>query len=262
MVSSGVSHAFLERQLLSPPAPVMPIYISQFDAPAPVAPLYYSGDVMRDLAIIRPAGIVQNVERPCPHNQWKKQTKKRGRLVLRCTVCSSVWKTRPELHQKCSSFHAGRCELGDECPHPHIYARRETSSLLRRKAKLAQGDDDDASSDAEDLQAAEGEFHIGGGFQGGSCTPPTDDANHSDSEASSANAPTSNSSTTSHRLSSSVTALDSSTAGAVDPHTSCRRQAAQTTPTKARSHQKAKKGEDVLFVNSDKNVWRHNPYSC
>ena len=76
-------------------------------------------------------------ERPCPHNQWTKQTKKRGKLVLRCNVCQCVWKMKPELHTKCSAFHNGKCLAGDSCVHPHIYARRENASLARRKARIA-----------------------------------------------------------------------------------------------------------------------------
>ncbi|KAJ9463935.1 hypothetical protein DIPPA_30453 [Diplonema papillatum] len=94
---------------------------------------------------IRPViGFVDN-ERPCGHNQWKKQTKKRGKLVLRCSVCSAVWKTRPEVHEKCADFHSGCCKRGDECPHPHIYARRETPSLARRKARLSNEEADEDS---------------------------------------------------------------------------------------------------------------------
>ncbi|KAJ9463930.1 hypothetical protein DIPPA_30432 [Diplonema papillatum] len=98
-------------------------------------------------AVIRPYVGMNDLHRPCGHNQWKKQTKKRGKLVLRCSICSAVWKTRPEFHQKCANFHAGWCEMGDECPHPHIYARRETASLARRKAKLAAGVTNDSDSD-------------------------------------------------------------------------------------------------------------------
>eukprot|EP00659_Diplonema_papillatum_P017009 gene17009-26098_t len=84
-------------------------------------------------AMIRPVVSVSELKRPCEHNQWKKQTKKRGKLVLRCNVCNSAWKTRPELHQKCANFHAGKCTLGGDCPHPHIYARRENASKKRAK---------------------------------------------------------------------------------------------------------------------------------
>eukprot|EP01059_Diplonema_ambulator_P029553 TRINITY_DN4911_c0_g1_i1.p2 TRINITY_DN4911_c0_g1~~TRINITY_DN4911_c0_g1_i1.p2 ORF type:complete len:181 (+),score=27.74 TRINITY_DN4911_c0_g1_i1:58-600(+) len=69
--------------------------------------------------------FTSDTERPCAHNHWTKQTKKRGKLVLRCDICQCVWKTRPEAHTKCAAFHAGRCDRGDRCPHPHIYARRE-----------------------------------------------------------------------------------------------------------------------------------------
>ncbi|KAJ9463928.1 hypothetical protein DIPPA_30441 [Diplonema papillatum] len=96
-------------------------------------------------------GMTSDLERPCGHNQWKKQTKKRGKLVLRCSVCSAVWKTRPELHQKCASFHAGRCQMGDNCLHPHIYARRETASLARRKARLAQEETPEVNTIRPDL---------------------------------------------------------------------------------------------------------------
>ncbi|KAJ9463938.1 hypothetical protein DIPPA_30439 [Diplonema papillatum] len=72
--------------------------------------------------------------RPCAHNKWKKQTKKRGKLVLRCEVCQAVWKTRPEMHQKCPLFVRAECTLGDDCPHPHIYARREPAKRLERAA--------------------------------------------------------------------------------------------------------------------------------
>eukprot|EP01059_Diplonema_ambulator_P029554 TRINITY_DN4911_c0_g2_i1.p1 TRINITY_DN4911_c0_g2~~TRINITY_DN4911_c0_g2_i1.p1 ORF type:complete len:204 (+),score=68.99 TRINITY_DN4911_c0_g2_i1:61-672(+) len=88
-------------------------------------------------AVVKPRTLVSDSERPCAHNHWTKQTKKRGKLVLRCDVCQCVWKTRPEAHTKCTAFHAGRCDKGDSCPHPHIYARRETASLARRKARLA-----------------------------------------------------------------------------------------------------------------------------
>eukprot|EP01059_Diplonema_ambulator_P033756 TRINITY_DN7205_c1_g1_i1.p1 TRINITY_DN7205_c1_g1~~TRINITY_DN7205_c1_g1_i1.p1 ORF type:complete len:237 (+),score=59.43 TRINITY_DN7205_c1_g1_i1:126-836(+) len=64
--------------------------------------------------------------RPCGHNKWTKQTKKRGKLVLRCLECSVMWKTYPEFHTKCQDFHAGSCPKGDLCEHPHVYARRET----------------------------------------------------------------------------------------------------------------------------------------
>eukprot|EP00659_Diplonema_papillatum_P019491 gene19491-30040_t len=109
-----------------------------------------------DAAMIRPVVGTNDLNRPCEHNQWKKQTKKRGKLVLRCSVCSAVWKTRPEIHEKCVDFHSGRCDLGDECPHPHIYARRETASLARRKAKLT-ADDDCESSESNDN--TDGDLH-------------------------------------------------------------------------------------------------------
>eukprot|EP01064_Diplonema_japonicum_P030890 TRINITY_DN5367_c0_g1_i4.p1 TRINITY_DN5367_c0_g1~~TRINITY_DN5367_c0_g1_i4.p1 ORF type:complete len:243 (+),score=28.45 TRINITY_DN5367_c0_g1_i4:30-731(+) len=64
--------------------------------------------------------------RPCKHNQWTKQTKKRGKLVLRCLICSVMWKTYPEFHTKCPLFHSGECPKGQACEHPHVYARRET----------------------------------------------------------------------------------------------------------------------------------------
>eukprot|EP01064_Diplonema_japonicum_P038579 TRINITY_DN93_c0_g1_i1.p1 TRINITY_DN93_c0_g1~~TRINITY_DN93_c0_g1_i1.p1 ORF type:complete len:215 (+),score=49.49 TRINITY_DN93_c0_g1_i1:70-714(+) len=86
--------------------------------------------------VAKPRTLVSDTERPCGHNHWTKQTKKRGKLVLRCDVCQCVWKTRPEAHTKCAAFHAGKCEQGNSCIHPHIYARRETASLARRKARL------------------------------------------------------------------------------------------------------------------------------
>ena len=63
------------------------------------------------------------VVRPCPHNCWTKQAKKRGKLVLKCSVCSTLWRTYPEFHEKCTSFHYGKCEKGANCEHPHVYAR-------------------------------------------------------------------------------------------------------------------------------------------
>ena len=66
------------------------------------------------------------LKRPCAHNQWTKQAKKRGKLVLRCLVCDTMWKTFPEFHEKCPAFHQGHCEKGDLCEHPHVYARRES----------------------------------------------------------------------------------------------------------------------------------------
>eukprot|EP01060_Flectonema_neradi_P000293 TRINITY_DN1019_c7_g1_i2.p1 TRINITY_DN1019_c7_g1~~TRINITY_DN1019_c7_g1_i2.p1 ORF type:complete len:242 (+),score=62.07 TRINITY_DN1019_c7_g1_i2:129-854(+) len=74
----------------------------------------------------------EHLERPCNHNKWTKLAKKRGKLVLVCLVCDTMWKTFPELHEKCSSFHAGHCERGENCPHPHVYARS-----ARKSTKLA-----------------------------------------------------------------------------------------------------------------------------
>lgn len=61
--------------------------------------------------------------RPCNHNTWCKEGKKRGRLVLRCMSCQVQWKTRSEFHQKCDAFYAGHCAKGAECECPHIYRR-------------------------------------------------------------------------------------------------------------------------------------------
>eukprot|EP01062_Namystynia_karyoxenos_P056520 TRINITY_DN4748_c0_g1_i5.p1 TRINITY_DN4748_c0_g1~~TRINITY_DN4748_c0_g1_i5.p1 ORF type:complete len:283 (+),score=109.93 TRINITY_DN4748_c0_g1_i5:83-850(+) len=69
--------------------------------------------------------------RPCCHNEWVKEGKKRGRLQLRCQVCRAMWKTRPEAHEKCHAFYCGRCKLGDECPRPHIYARQRKAAAQR-----------------------------------------------------------------------------------------------------------------------------------
>eukprot|EP01061_Rhynchopus_euleeides_P009851 TRINITY_DN19161_c1_g2_i2.p1 TRINITY_DN19161_c1_g2~~TRINITY_DN19161_c1_g2_i2.p1 ORF type:complete len:342 (+),score=119.53 TRINITY_DN19161_c1_g2_i2:124-1026(+) len=66
--------------------------------------------------------------RPCTHNNWTKQTKKRGKLVLKCMVCKALWKTYPEFHTKCIDFHNGKCEKGAECEHPHVYARRDAKT--------------------------------------------------------------------------------------------------------------------------------------
>ena len=61
--------------------------------------------------------------RPCGHNQWVKQMKKRGKLVLECMVCSVLWKTYPEFHSRCPDFLKGRCPDGEACEHPHVYSR-------------------------------------------------------------------------------------------------------------------------------------------
>eukprot|EP01062_Namystynia_karyoxenos_P004135 TRINITY_DN11462_c0_g2_i1.p2 TRINITY_DN11462_c0_g2~~TRINITY_DN11462_c0_g2_i1.p2 ORF type:complete len:271 (+),score=58.99 TRINITY_DN11462_c0_g2_i1:93-905(+) len=61
--------------------------------------------------------------RPCAHNCWTKESKKRGRLLLRCNKCGAGWKTRAEAHTKCQAFYAGHCPRGDHCPRPHIYAQ-------------------------------------------------------------------------------------------------------------------------------------------
>eukprot|EP01062_Namystynia_karyoxenos_P056517 TRINITY_DN4748_c0_g1_i2.p1 TRINITY_DN4748_c0_g1~~TRINITY_DN4748_c0_g1_i2.p1 ORF type:complete len:303 (+),score=104.08 TRINITY_DN4748_c0_g1_i2:93-911(+) len=82
--------------------------------------------------------------RPCCHNEWVKEGKKRGRLLLRCQVCRAMWKTRPEAHEKCHAFYCGRCKLGDECPYPHIYARQ------RKAVREADAQEADEVSDPAD----------------------------------------------------------------------------------------------------------------
>eukprot|EP01062_Namystynia_karyoxenos_P056516 TRINITY_DN4748_c0_g1_i1.p2 TRINITY_DN4748_c0_g1~~TRINITY_DN4748_c0_g1_i1.p2 ORF type:complete len:289 (+),score=102.53 TRINITY_DN4748_c0_g1_i1:83-868(+) len=82
--------------------------------------------------------------RPCCHNEWVKEGKKRGRLQLRCQVCRAMWKTRPEAHEKCHAFYCGRCKLGDECPYPHIYARQ------RKAVREADAQEADEVSDPAD----------------------------------------------------------------------------------------------------------------
>eukprot|EP00754_Rhynchopus_humris_P000346 Rhum_TRINITY_DN10222_c0_g1::Rhum_TRINITY_DN10222_c0_g1_i1::g.37491::m.37491 len=60
---------------------------------------------------------------PCGHNQWVKQMKKRGKLVLECMVCKVLWKTYPEFHTRCPDFLKGQCPNGEACEHPHVYSR-------------------------------------------------------------------------------------------------------------------------------------------
>eukprot|EP01064_Diplonema_japonicum_P022144 TRINITY_DN31807_c0_g1_i1.p1 TRINITY_DN31807_c0_g1~~TRINITY_DN31807_c0_g1_i1.p1 ORF type:complete len:161 (+),score=14.98 TRINITY_DN31807_c0_g1_i1:102-584(+) len=71
--------------------------------------------------------------RPCGHNQWMKQTKKKGKLVLKCAVCGRIWKIVPENHEKCKDFHRRECKKGDECERPHIYARKEYLVAIKEK---------------------------------------------------------------------------------------------------------------------------------
>ncbi|KAJ9470133.1 hypothetical protein DIPPA_32738 [Diplonema papillatum] len=86
------------------------------------------------------------IERPCDHNEWTKQTKKRGKLVLRCLVCNTMWKTYPEFHTKCPDFHTGHCPNGASCVHPHIYARREN-----KKKSESDNEEGDVSQDEATL---------------------------------------------------------------------------------------------------------------
>lgn len=132
--------------------------------------------------------------RPCNHNTWEKEGKKRGRLVLRCMNpdCKALWKTRPETHQKCDDFYAGECPRGANCPHPHIYAnlRRPHSkhiaqTISRRNGEAAaaleaassatgeqqQQREEDTNGDAEDNA-----YVVGGskmvGSEGSDVSPP------------------------------------------------------------------------------------------
>ena len=75
---------------------------------------------------------------PCAHNRWAKQTKKRGKLVLKCMECTALWKTYPEFHTKCTDFHNGKCERGAECAHPHIYARRRREDTVEEAGAAEQ----------------------------------------------------------------------------------------------------------------------------
>eukprot|EP01059_Diplonema_ambulator_P005217 TRINITY_DN14973_c0_g2_i1.p1 TRINITY_DN14973_c0_g2~~TRINITY_DN14973_c0_g2_i1.p1 ORF type:complete len:166 (+),score=31.04 TRINITY_DN14973_c0_g2_i1:56-553(+) len=74
--------------------------------------------------------------KPCGHNRWMKQTKKKGKLVLKCIECAKIWKILPENHEKCKDFHKGTCEKGDSCDHPHIHARQEYLAIIREKNEL------------------------------------------------------------------------------------------------------------------------------
>eukprot|EP00756_Hemistasia_phaeocysticola_P027304 Hpha_TRINITY_DN16110_c0_g1::TRINITY_DN16110_c0_g1_i1::g.5008::m.5008 len=88
--------------------------------------------------------------RPCGHNAWTKESKKKGKLSLRCMECSKVWKIRPERHSKCDAFYAGSCENGASCERPHIYARPRLERFKRGLRPYAlDGHEDAVESDPE-----------------------------------------------------------------------------------------------------------------
>ena len=134
--SSATTSATSSPLSITTPAPaVVP------PAPVPVPQPKIETVVQADKPKPREASA-EHLERPCNHNKWTKLAKKRGKLVLVCLVCDTMWKTFPELHEKCSDFHAGHCERGENCAHPHVYARS-----ARKSTKLA------AEKEQQQLQA-------------------------------------------------------------------------------------------------------------
>ena len=77
-------------------------------------------------------------EPPCKHNQWDRVAKKKNSIALCCRKCGALWKTRLSFFEKCTRFYAGHCDLGDACPHPHIYSRQATK-YFERKLKGTRG---------------------------------------------------------------------------------------------------------------------------
>eukprot|EP00754_Rhynchopus_humris_P014751 Rhum_TRINITY_DN14408_c41_g1::Rhum_TRINITY_DN14408_c41_g1_i1::g.88721::m.88721 len=77
-------------------------------------------------------------EPPCEHNQWDRVAKKKNSIALCCRKCGALWKTRLSFFEKCARFYAGHCDLGDACPHPHIYSRQATK-YFERKLKGTRG---------------------------------------------------------------------------------------------------------------------------
>lgn len=90
--------------------------------------------------------------RPCSHNQWSKDGKKRGRVHLRCRVddCREIWRIRPDRHTKCDAFYAGSCELGGDCPLPHVF-RRHRDAKGGPWARIATGDVKGGGAKAEEI---------------------------------------------------------------------------------------------------------------
>ena len=69
--------------------------------------------------------LAVTAEGPCVHNAWQRVRKlrKSGGVLLRCFECGAKWATEITMHHKCPDFYRGKCTVGNECPHPHIYAR-------------------------------------------------------------------------------------------------------------------------------------------
>eukprot|EP01064_Diplonema_japonicum_P018696 TRINITY_DN27398_c0_g1_i1.p1 TRINITY_DN27398_c0_g1~~TRINITY_DN27398_c0_g1_i1.p1 ORF type:complete len:375 (+),score=73.16 TRINITY_DN27398_c0_g1_i1:71-1126(+) len=84
--------------------------------------------------VVLPATVTQIA--PCKHNEWMCSDRRKHFVTLKCLACDQKWKTRLKEFTKCPDFHAeGRyCPRGDQCPHPHVYARSRISEAPSRKA--------------------------------------------------------------------------------------------------------------------------------
>eukprot|EP01064_Diplonema_japonicum_P013516 TRINITY_DN2107_c4_g1_i1.p1 TRINITY_DN2107_c4_g1~~TRINITY_DN2107_c4_g1_i1.p1 ORF type:complete len:750 (+),score=124.95 TRINITY_DN2107_c4_g1_i1:108-2357(+) len=76
-------------------------------------------------------GIPTSDKPTCKHNKWILMTKKKRFYIMKCMVCTLLWKTKLKSTRKCAEFFAGNCPMDDRCPHPHVYSR----SRLRRLAE-------------------------------------------------------------------------------------------------------------------------------
>eukprot|EP01065_Artemidia_motanka_P042412 TRINITY_DN5691_c0_g1_i1.p1 TRINITY_DN5691_c0_g1~~TRINITY_DN5691_c0_g1_i1.p1 ORF type:complete len:599 (+),score=50.21 TRINITY_DN5691_c0_g1_i1:66-1862(+) len=66
--------------------------------------------------------------KPCDHNDWENLRLKRGWVYLRCRVCSSTWRHRPQDDSSCGDFASPQgCALGSACKLLHVAARKRTA---------------------------------------------------------------------------------------------------------------------------------------
>ena len=76
---------------------------------------------------------------PCKHNEWMCSDRRKFFVTLKCIACNQKWKTQLKKFNKCPDFHADErfCPKGNDCPHPHVYARSRLKEAPSRK-KLAE----------------------------------------------------------------------------------------------------------------------------